>query len=44
MTRNAIVSNNKTVIRIIIYNVLITLYDIKTVIGFKTDLKDCKQN
>ena len=43
MTRNATVSSNKIVIKIITCNVLTMLYDINTVIGSKTDLKDYKQ-
>ena len=44
MVRNATVFNSKIVIKIITYNVLITLYGINMVISSETDLKGCKQD
>ena len=40
--KNVTVSNNKIMIRIIIYNVLTILYNINTIIGSETDLKNCE--
>ena len=42
VTRNTTVFNNKIVIKIIICNVLTTLYGINTVISSETDSKGCK--
>ena len=42
MVKNIIIFNNKTVVKIITYNVLIILYNIKIVISSEIDLKSYK--